>query len=125
MKQTKAIALLLLYLLVNTELHQMLSLPVLFEHYQEHKQGNKDISILSFITMHYSSETKGSDDQHHQQLPFKGKHCEEVTTSIFLPTDNLSPLMSNTFNSSEKTTIYKSPFNSSSFHFTIWQPPRA
>jgi hypothetical protein len=74
MKQTKAIALLLLYLLVNTELHQMLSLPVLFDHYREHKQGNKDISILSFIAMHYSSETKGSDDQHHKQLPFKVKH---------------------------------------------------
>ncbi|HEX5170224.1 MAG TPA: hypothetical protein VFW11_13695 [Cyclobacteriaceae bacterium] len=125
MRQTKAIVLLSLYLLVNTELHQILSLPVLFEHFHEHQQKTKGISILSFLRMHYSGEKKGSDDGHHQQLPFKGKHCEEVATSMFLPADNLSSSIDSAIIPPKKTTVYKSPFNSSAFHFTIWQPPRA
>lgn len=125
MRQAKAIVLLTFYVMVNTELHQMLSLPVLFEHYQEHKQRNSDINIISFLVQHYSGENKQGEDQHHQQLPFKGNHCEEISTSIFLPADNIIASILYTVNRAEKATRYKSPFNSSSIHFTIWQPPRA
>ena len=125
MRQAKAIVLLTFYVMVNTELHQMLSLPVLFEHYQEHKQRNNNINVISFLVQHYSGENKQGEDQHHQQLPFKGDHCEEISTSIFLPADNIMASILYTVNRPEKATRYKSPFNSSSIHFTIWQPPRA
>ena len=125
MRQAKAIVLLTFYVMVNTELHQMLSLPVLFEHYQEHKQRNNNINVISFLVQHYSGENKQGDDQHHQQLPFKGNHCEEISTSIFLPADNIMASILYTVNRPEKATRYKSRFNSSSIHFTIWQPPRA
>lgn len=125
MRQAKAIVLLTLYLMVNTELHQMVSLPVLFEHYQEHKHRNSNIDIISFLVQHYSGENRPGEDQHHQQLPFKGDHCEEISASIFLPVENLVASILHTVNRPEKATHYKSPFNSSSVHFTIWQPPRA
>jgi hypothetical protein len=125
MRQVKAIALLIFYVTVNTELHQMLSLPVLFEHYEEHKQRNSNINIISFLVQHYSGENKTGEDQHHQQLPFKGNHCGEISTSIFLPGENLVASILHPVNRPEKATRYKSPFNSSSIHFTIWQPPRA
>ncbi len=126
MRQSSAIALLLFYLLVNTELQEMVRIPVLFQHYAEHKQLNKEVSFAGFIVLHYfSGEVKDGDAQRDQQLPFKGAHCEEVTTSIAIPAESFKDPLPEVSFAMIKTAGYVSLFNSSLFQFTIWQPPRA
>ncbi|NOS56943.1 MAG: hypothetical protein HOP37_11905 [Cyclobacteriaceae bacterium] len=126
MRQHTAIALLLLYLLVNTQLQEIVRIPVLLEHFSEHKQKSQDINFIGFIVLHYfSGDIKDSDYQRDQQLPFRGTHCEEVSISIAIPTDSFEetlPVISYTM---AKVGLYVSPFNSSLYQFTIWQPPRA
>ena len=67
-----AILFLSLQLLTNTELCQLVKLPVLFEHYREHEALNKGISFFSFLNMHYfNSDPRDADYARDMQLPFK------------------------------------------------------
>ena len=76
MKKWVAIFFLSLYLLSTTEAHQLLKLPLLVQHYFEHKAENNRITLLSFLNMHYA-ETVVYDADYAQdmQLPFK-THAE-------------------------------------------------
>ena len=126
MKRANAIALLLLYLLANTELLEIVRLPILFEHFAEHKQQNEDVSFLDFIVLHYfSSDVKDADYERDQQLPFKGVHCEELSASVALPVEPFEGPLPRIPHTILKVEMYVSRFHSSLFQFTIWQPPKA
>ena len=126
MRRANAVAFLLLYLLSSTELHEIVRLPLLLEHFVEHKQKNGDVSFVVFIALHYfAGDSKDGDYQRHQQLPFKEGHCEEVYASIVIPVESFDGSSPSIPYSLVKMEIYASLFNSSSFQFTIWQPPRA
>lgn len=88
MKKCVAIFLLSLYLLSTTEAHQLLKLPLLVQHYFQHKAENNNLTLLSFLEMHYA-ETVVYDDDYAQdmQLPFK-THAENfcVIAVPLLPT---------------------------------------
>lgn len=58
--------------MTNTELCQLMKLPVLIEHFREHGNLYKDFSFFSFIRMHYfNGDTKDADYDRDMQLPFK------------------------------------------------------
>ncbi len=66
------IFLLLLQLLANTELCQLLKMPLLSQHYTEHVLVNKDISFIAFLNMHYfNGDPVDADFEADMQLPFK------------------------------------------------------
>ena len=111
------------YLGASTELHQLLHLPVFFSHYHEHQTLNHSISLLDFIVIHYF-DSKTPDYTGHHQLPFKDK-CPEVSLSIALPPDDIAQTEAGTFHLYTNLVLFKSLFRASSFHFSIWQPPRA
>lgn len=126
MKKTGSILFLLIYLVANTELHQFLRLPVLFEHYREHRQENPTISLVDFMVLHYfSGDTQDDDYARDQQLPFKSDTCPQVSLSIAMPPDDFPETTAQVFNLVQIRAVFKSSFNISSFHFSIWQPPRA
>jgi hypothetical protein len=126
MRQSSAIILLLVYLSVNTELQEIARIPVLFEHFAEHRQKNTEVSFIDFIVLHYfSGDIRGSDYQRDQQLPFKSMHCEGVTNFIAIPAEPVEALLPKTCCTLVEAGMYVSQFNSSLFQFTIWQPPRA
>lgn len=126
MKKISSILFLLIYLAAVTELHQILRLPVFFAHYEEHKLKNSSISLLDFIVIHYfGSDKKDGDYTRDQQLPFKNATCLEVSISFALPPDDLPVARAQEFSISRKVVLYKSLIFPSSFHFSIWQPPRA
>jgi hypothetical protein len=122
MKRVAAILFLWIYLVANTELHQFLRLPVFFAHYQEHRAENPYINLIDFISQHYFADTNnvGKDDQ----LPFKDK-CPEVSLSIAMPPEILPETTLPDFTVAKNIVMFKTPFIASSFHFSIWQPPRA
>jgi hypothetical protein len=126
MRKTGAILFLLIYLVANTELHQFLRLPVLFEHYNEHRQDNPSISLVDFLMLHYfNGDNTDGDYARDQQLPFKSDTCPEISFSIAMPPDDFPETTVQVFNLTPTRVTFKSSFAISSFHFSIWQPPRA
>lgn len=69
MKRILAISLIVLYVNSNTEFHEVLRLPLLVEHFTEHKKLVGDISFWEFLVMHYN--TNASHDADDSRLPFK------------------------------------------------------
>ncbi|MCD8740667.1 hypothetical protein LT679_08655 [Mucilaginibacter roseus] len=68
-----------------TELHQLFKLPILFQHYAEHKERNTRVSFVDFLSMHYwGDDMDDNDDDRDMQLPFK-KIDAHITQTIFLP----------------------------------------
>jgi hypothetical protein len=124
MRRITSIALLFLYLSVNTELHQVFRLPVFVEHYFEHTKDNENITFFNFITLHYSANSV-QHDEHDQELPFKSNHCDAILIAIALPPDNFFESIINDFLVRDSSLVPSSQFISSSYLFAIWQPPRA
>ena len=56
-------------------LYQLCKLPVLIEHFQEHRQRDQNISLLDFFSMHYwGKHIDDGDEERDNQLPFKEFH---------------------------------------------------
>lgn len=125
MKRVFPILFLLIYLVANTELHQFVHLPVFFEHYQEHRADNPNIDLIDFVIIHYfGGNAKNADYARDQQLPFKNAKCPEVSISIAMPPEDFPEPKVLVFSLSRNVVMFKSLFKASSFHFSIWQPPR-
>lgn len=62
----------IVYLFGATEANQLLKLPILIQHYNEHKAGNASITLARFLHMHYMGyDDNDNDDMRDMQLPFK------------------------------------------------------
>ena len=84
MKKRAAYIFLAIYLLGATELNQLLKMPLLIEHYMEHKLDNGSLSLLSFMYMHYvGDDGDATDEQKDQNLPFKSAHFQMQNTVVF------------------------------------------
>ena len=84
MNKKAAYIFLAIYLLGATELSQLLKIPLLIEHYTEHKLDNGNLSLLSFMYMHYvGDDGDTTDEQKDQNLPFKSAHFEMQNTVVF------------------------------------------
>lgn len=124
MRQITAIAFLVLHLIGNTELHQLMRLPVFFQHYSQHQQIDPDINLIDFIVLHYfKSPSTHSVTHEDQQLPFKNYDCEARTVTFDLPYQTFCESVQEVFNTDIQLP-YQSPFILLSFCSTIWQPPR-
>lgn len=126
MGKVNAIVLLSLYISVNTDVRDLVRVPVLFEHFSEHRQEDKDISFADFIIFHYfSGDIRDADFERDQQLPFKRTHCEMTSATIAVPTENSPVIVCRAVGALEKTVRFTPFFSSSSARNPIWQPPRA
>jgi hypothetical protein len=66
-----------------SELHQFLRMPVLIQHFIEHRQEDPSISLLSFLSLHYIHQyVQDEDYQRDQQLPFRHSDCCITYTTI-------------------------------------------
>ncbi len=73
MRQWIGIALLCVFSVFGTEMHQLLKLPVLFQHYAEH-QANDPMDWWEFLEEHYTHDRHHHNgEDHHHDLPF---HCD-------------------------------------------------
>jgi hypothetical protein len=126
MRQFTVILFLTAVLFTATPLQQLFKLPVLVQHYYEHKQIDKNISIIAFLKLHYVEEEEGADadDKRDQQLPFKS------LAHFISPTTNANPI-ANTYVAVKPEITGKSGLNPvtktliSSQHLSaIWQPPK-
>jgi hypothetical protein len=99
-------------------------MPVLIEHYLEHKGENPKITLVSFIKMHYDNPVKDADYKTDQQLPFISHGCHLVVVftlaspfTLHFPKNILQVIPS-------KKSFYKGNFYNLEILNSIWQPPK-
>lgn len=88
MKRVLAFMLLTIYINSNSELHEIMRLPILIEHFSEHKKTVGDISFWEFLSMHYNSST--SHDADDNRLPFKDPGHSFAVSGVALPIPHVS-----------------------------------
>ncbi len=121
MKRLLALSLVILYINSNTEFHELLRMPVLIDHYQQHKQLVKDISFWDFLVMHY--KTNVAHDADDNQLPFKDPAHSFTSSILALPLPKIILQENEPAMQVAPTYFYCEPFFSSPLN-KIFQPPR-
>jgi hypothetical protein len=99
----------------------------LIEHYKEHADKDKSLTLYHFLSMHYSGDTlKDADYDRDMKLPFKTLDtCSFASITICTPIEDFQ------FSSKQYIKLYKIPsfkYNfsfSSNYHSAIWQPPKS
>ena len=126
MKSILIYSLLSLFLLAHTEMIQIIKIPLLIEHYNDHKSKNNSVNFFNFLYIHYIKEVKADYDYSEDiKLPFKSNQVFQNSTSTSLVP--LQFVLSSVYvfkTRIKKISIFSFVFISSSFHIAIWQPPR-
>ena len=123
-KMNKLIAYFLIsvFMCANTSIGQLLKVPNLIEHYNEHKNEltNDSISFIDYIVSHYS---KNADNNHdHEDLPFKTLDNSSNTLFAFsIITYQIQVVKS--IISTQKKFFYNKSFKSNLIA-SIWLPPK-
>jgi len=114
--------------MATTELYQLLKLPFLVEHFIEHKELNKDITLMQFLYLHYAyGDVKDADYKEDMKLPFKSHNntitthlVDAVATTVLKITIHAKP----NFDPLKVLITSEEAFFASSYCSHIWQPPK-
>ncbi len=108
----------------QTQLWQLLKIPVLVAHFQEHKKENKNISIARFLQLHYANGNKRDKDyDRDMQLPYK---TVDINTFCFefIPIQPFVPIPLKVYNFPKPVFGIKEVNYAHQIGNNIWQPPR-
>lgn len=126
MRKTVAILFTAIYLFGATEASQLLKIPVLVQHYYEHKAGNSSVTLYAFLQMHYlGNDNDDSDNTRDQSLPFKTMDDCCFFASNTLPPQKLQLILIDENNVIQKFALLN---DASRFFLSpedIFQPPRS
>ena len=109
----------------NQFLAEMVKIPSLIEHFQEHKEINENLDFFTFLKMHYSDPEHQKSDARHDSLPLKvhtSAHAETFVFSIETPPSVSEPYFQNIENKTQAIKTHQ--FSDSKIHFSVFQPPR-
>ncbi|MFN4123110.1 MAG: hypothetical protein ACK4GL_07380 [Flavobacteriales bacterium] len=125
MKRWISAFLAIILLQVSCSLGQVLRLPTLIHHFQEHQQEDPEGTFFDFVAQHYAPEINHPDDEHrdHENLPFKTADFSvlQVVKIIHHSAESFE-LHQPEF---ERIKLTFSPFNFYNAYLSnIWQPPR-
>lgn len=114
------------YIISGTEIQEVMKMPVLFQHYFEHKDLDESITFWAYLTHHYSDiPHTDNDEARDMQLPFKTHdHSSGFTPALEPSSFNTLRKLSNTIHI-RFATNYNEDFLSSAYNNKVWQPPRA
>lgn len=129
MKKVFAIVMLTIYMVSTTELYQLLKVPLLIEHFIEHKDENPAMSFIGFLVQHYDNHLENhpynDDYQKDRKLPFLA-HTDVLNLCFVSAPPLLFEITHNPpVERHLKVSVYRSVFTSSQFHSSIWQPPKS
>lgn len=113
-------------MLATTEAHQLLKLPVVFQHFVEHQQEDNSISFLQFLDIHYlHGSPKDADYDRDMQLPFKkSADCVSVMVSAAVAEQLVMTLEYPVFFVKQDKIELDHNKPLSSCLSNIWQPPK-
>ena len=110
--------------MAQTELHQLMKLPVLIEHFMEHRQLNSSITLLDFLKEHYQGHTVMDNDyQRDMQLPFKTADCLTAISFVFEEPVSIE-FEQQVAEVRKEYNLHKGTFSPSLVQHSIFQPPR-
>ena len=127
MKKWIAIAFLSMYLVTTTELRQLLKLPVLVEHFTEHKSNDHSITLWKFFCMHYAhGVVHDADYNKDMKLPFKSHSCcnSSISFVFIISEENYTFPVFKFLDERKSITNFYTFLVSSSHLKAIWQPPQ-
>ncbi|MBP6311413.1 MAG: hypothetical protein WAR83_09580 [Flavobacteriales bacterium] len=113
------------YICSITELHQLIKLPGLIEHFVEHAQQDENETFLCFLADHYlTGSHQHEDNGHDSELPFHGDHdCATHTVQIAVPVPQSPAEITIALITSEPPVLDDTAY---SFLLSndVWQPPK-
>lgn len=127
MKQFASVYLMIYFLLAGMmasgDLHELLKISNLVEHFKEHSHEQPKVTFIDLIKVHYGSDLPDEkQDEHHDNLPFQSHNCS-YTSAVYV----VSVSGTITFELFENTTtvvsFYKAQFPPQ-ISGSIWQPPQ-
>lgn len=102
-----------------------MKVPFLVEHFIDHRDENKNITLYQFLYVHYAmGDVRDGDYDKDMKLPFKSHdNCVANGLTVYPPSQKISiarsvPLLE------KKHLLVREHFLQSSFLANIWQPPR-
>lgn len=125
MKRLAGILFIVIHLFTFAEFQNLLKLPVLFEHFSEHKKSDSEMDFWSFIKLHYFEPlTYDHDYERDRQLPFQSTTALLITSVTMCECQMISfevtPVIEVDNNYYLSNDNAKPQFSS----FDIFQPPR-
>jgi hypothetical protein len=121
----KLLAIFLGTLILNagTELHQLVRVPLLIQHYLHHRDEDSSISLIDFLKIHYtdSNHPDDNDDSEDNELPFKSTGN---TSHIDTPVIAKKPAPAISFNLVGKPKGYHPEGIPNHLSFAVFHPPR-
>ena len=121
MRRIISIGLLVLHLGLYTEMDEIVRLPILIEHFLEHRSQVADMSFLQFLVMHYKTDV--AHDSTDMELPFKDCTKSMATASFALPEQKVPMPLEPVARRPEFSSKYISFIPASALD-EIFQPPR-
>ncbi|MFT4023752.1 MAG: hypothetical protein QM664_08215, partial [Flavihumibacter sp.] len=104
---------------------QVLKLPVLVNHFIEHREQNPNIGFLFFLKEHYHKHTiMDNDDQRDQQLPFNGKDCLTASAQVCMEEPASLELRVPEATIAREYNITPDCFQTNHHVHSIFQPPK-
>ncbi len=123
-KKIAALFLIVIYSLSATSSKELLKLPLLAEHYADHRTEGKNTGFFKFLVLHYVVEDgTDSDADEDSRLPFKSAEHAVASFVSVAPTAFVVLNKPVTENSNEFAD-YHDLFLPSQYLASIWQPPR-
>ena len=110
-----------------TELHELTKVPVLFQHYFEHKSLDAKITFLAYLEHHYNDVPHtDNDEERDNQLPFKTHElfASSVISPALPPSFDVIPKKVYQILPKQKILINNDHIPNSAFAGKIWQPPK-
>ncbi len=124
-KRITGIFVLSVYLLSFAEVHNLFKIPVLFQHFQEHKQEDPSISFWDFIKIHYMEPIVVDEDyDRDQQLPFRNADCCLVAASSVCECNTITVEIEPLPVLAEKFYSFNEVNKARKYSFAVFQPPR-
>ncbi len=128
LKRLIHILLLCFYLFSTTELQEIARLPVLFQHFFEHKGIDNNITFLSYVESHYNGVPHtDNDEERDNQLPFKTHSlcAANVLSPALPPSFGLTLKKEYQLLREQKVILNNDAVVYSAYAGKIWQPPKA
>ena len=112
-------------LLTNTELYQLVKMPVLLEHYREHRAG-EGLDFVGFLQKHYfNGEQRSPDYERDMQLPFKTpSFISSISLLLAVPEQPIVGILPAPMKKVRVASRYEAGLPSTALQ-DIFQPPRA
>jgi len=110
----------------NHELCQFLKLPLLVQHYLEHREQNKNLGFVEFIGNHYAkNESNQQERNQHKHLPFKcHDECIGISFPVTIGSSVTISIHSPLHIYRSVNTVHYQTIVASAYLSTIWQPPK-